>query len=92
MTPDPRGQALLVAQEPKHEMLSADPVVAKRARFLGRKYNDLAGVIGEPLEHRASVQPYRRGYSPAGTGLAGSIAPVRRAGRRSYARSKARRR
>src|SRR5262249_51397148 len=46
-----RCQALVLAQQAEEEVLGADVAVAERPRLVLREDDDLAGPLGEPLEH-----------------------------------------
>ena len=47
----PRGQALLLAQQPEQDVLGADVVVLERPRLLLRENDHLPGPFCESLEH-----------------------------------------
>src|SRR5207244_1904045 len=47
----PRGQALLLTQQPEQDVLGADVVVLERPRLLLRKNDHLPGPFCESLEH-----------------------------------------
>ena len=50
--------AVRFAQQAEQDVLGADVIVAKRARLVLSQHDDLAGALGEPLEHlKATLHP-----------------------------------
>ena len=76
-----RGEALLLAQQPEQDVLGADVVVLEGAGLVLCKDDDLAGALGESLEHKLlrtlPEAPWRARGTPRALLRSASAAPVR---------------
>ena len=61
---DLRDDPAIHVGEREHEVLGSDRSMTQRPRFLLRASNDLAGLLGEALEHSQSMPPPQRSHKP----------------------------